>query len=296
MPGRGWGDRAAGIVGWGPIVMARRVVDRYGAAGGALLAGGLAYSALFAIVPLTVLLAGIVGLLVSDESRRVAVVAAIGDVLPPMRDLVRVVLDEASGAAGTVSILGAVALTWGASRFVVAFQDAIARVFGVSRRRGVLASNVVAIAAVLGLIGAAVLAAALTGLASFLEAARAAGLPVVVGDVALVAGPPILAIVGIALVYRFVPAIAPGWLAILSPAVVIGIILSVLTQLFVFAAPRLIGAAATIGSLATAFAALAWLGLSFQAVLIGAAWVWERDTGWGGEGGPEPTSAPPQIG
>ena len=49
-----------------------------------------------------------------------------------------------------------------------------------------------------------------------------------------------------------------------------------MARLFVYIAPRLIGAAATIGSLATAFAALAWLGLSFQALLVGAAWVTER--------------------
>jgi uncharacterized BrkB/YihY/UPF0761 family membrane protein len=47
---------------------------------------------------------------------------------------------------------------------------------------------------------------------------------------------------------------------------------------FVFVAPRLIGAAAFIGTLATAFAALAWLSLSFQALLFGAAWVRDRVT------------------
>jgi uncharacterized BrkB/YihY/UPF0761 family membrane protein len=50
----------------------------------------------------------------------------------------------------------------------------------------------------------------------------------------------------------------------------------VLARVFVFVAPRLIGAAALLGTLATAFAALAWLALSFQAVLLGAAWVRDR--------------------
>ena len=62
------------------------------------------------------------------------------------------------------------------------------------------------------------------------------------------------------------------------PGVAAGLALTVLARLFVFVAPRLIGAAAFIGTLATAFAALAWLGLSFQALLFGAAWVRDRAT------------------
>ena len=45
------------------------VVARYDRAGGALLAGGLAYSALFAIVPLALVAAGLIGLLVSRYER-----------------------------------------------------------------------------------------------------------------------------------------------------------------------------------------------------------------------------------
>jgi uncharacterized BrkB/YihY/UPF0761 family membrane protein len=45
----------------------------------------------------------------------------------------------------------------------------------------------------------------------------------------------------------------------------------------VFLAPRLVGAAALAGSLATAFIALAWLSFTFQAVLYGASWVRVRE-------------------
>jgi uncharacterized BrkB/YihY/UPF0761 family membrane protein len=79
-----------------------------------------------------------------------------------------------------------------------------------------------------------------------------------------------------ALVYRFVPAEAPRWSAAGWPAITVGIALTVLARVFVFVAPRLIGSAALLGTLATAFAALAWLALSFQAVLLGAAWVRDR--------------------
>src|SRR3970282_1275264 len=94
-------------------------------------------------------------------------------------------------------------------------------------------------------------------------------------------GPSAAAILSIALVYRLVPVLAPGWRAIVPSAIVVGVVLTVLTRVFVFIAPRLVGAAATIGAIATAFAALAWLSLSFQAILLGAAWVRQRDTMWG---------------
>ena len=52
---------------------------------------------------------------------------------------------------------------------------------------------------------------------------------------------------------------------------------SLLGQLFLFAAPRIVGTAALAGSLATAFIALAWLSFSYQGLLYGAAWVRVRD-------------------
>ena len=282
MGGR-WTDRLAALVGWGPIVTLRRVLDRYDAAGGGLLAGGLAYSALFAIVPLTVLVAGILGLVVGDPARRSEVVSAITDVLPPLRDLVRLVLEEAAGAAGAISVLGAIALAWGASRFIVAFEDSIRRIFGGDYRRSVVLSNVIGLAAVLALIGASVVGAVLAARASYLEVAQERGLLVIgpIGGLGLAVLPLGLAAAALMLVYRFVPFLTPAWRAIVPPALLVAVVIDLLTRIFVFLAPRLIGAVATIGALATAFAALAWLGLTFQAVLLGSAWVRERDQTWG---------------
>lgn len=281
--GRGWVTRLAAVLGWGPVASLRAVLARYDAAGGALLAGGLAYMALFALVPLTILVAGILGLIVADAAERAAVVDTIANVLPPLRGIVRLVLDEAAGAAGAISLVGGVALLWGASRFVVAFEGAMGQIFGGTRRRGFVVRNAGAIAAVLGLIGATVLGAILTGVSSFLDAAQAAGVPVVqfMNDVGFALVPLLAAGLSIALVYRFVPVLAPGWRSILPPAVVVAVALDVLARAFVFLAPRLIGAAATIGALASAFVALAWLSLSFQALLLGAAWVRQRDAEWG---------------
>lgn len=251
---------------------------RYGASGGGLLAGGLAYSALFAIVPAILLMAGIVGLLTNDPATRNSIVDTIGQVVPPLRDLISVILKEAASNAASGSIIGLLVLAWGASRFAVAFQDALARLMG-GRPRGGLIKNLGAFAAVSLLIAALLAETALAGFAAFLDAGQTVGVLVVLGQalsLALALVPTVAAIVAIALVYRVVPVPQPSWRDVGAPAIAIGLALTVLGRVFVFIAPRLIGSAALLGAIASAFAALAWLGLSFQAILIGAAWVGER--------------------
>jgi uncharacterized BrkB/YihY/UPF0761 family membrane protein len=171
-------------------------------------------------------------------------------------------------------------LAWGASRFVLSLANAVELVMGRTSRRGVIARNAAAVVAVLLLALAVVGAPTLAAIASFLDAAEANGALAVVGgavQIALGLVPPIATIGAILLVYRVVPVPSPAWRAIWLPGVGVGIGLTILAQLFVFIAPRLIGAAAVLGTVAAVFATLAWLGLSFQALLLGAAWVAERE-------------------
>ena len=255
------------------------VLRRYDAAGGSLLAGGLAYSALFAIVPLALVTVGVTGLLVADAATRSQVVETISSVLPPLRGLMEVVLGEAARSAATISIVGAATLIWGGSRFILAFETAMSRIAGGPRTRGVVQLNVIGILTAIVLVGSVILGAILAGLAAYLDAAVAQNEILAlsaVTQIVLAILPVGLAIAAVALVYRFVPESRPSWRATWPPAVVVALVLTVSARAFVFLAPRLIGAAATIGALATAFAALAWLGLTFQAILIGAAWTGER--------------------
>ena len=282
MPSSAWLDRLAGILSWGPVAELRAVLDRYSSTAGPLLAGGLAYSALFAIVPLLFVAAGLTGLLVGDPTERDRVVAAIADVLPPLRGLVGLVLTEAARSAGAISLVGFATLLWGGSRFLLAFDDAMARMTGGARTGHVVARNLVGLAAAAGVATVVVLGAAIAGLTAFLDAAAAhsGAAPVsAVVRILLEILPVAVAVLAMVLVYRFVPASRPGWSVAWRPAWVVALVLVVATRAFVFIAPRLIGAAAAIGTLATAFAALAWLGLSFQAILVGAAWVRVRAAG-----------------
>jgi len=230
-------------------------------------------------VPAVLLLSGVVGLFVADPVERARFVNVLVGVLPPLRDLIQAVLDEVARDAGAVSIIGAVVLLWGTSRFAVAFQDAIARVMGGDRERGLLARNLGALGAVALLIAAIIASTLLSGVLALLEAGVAAGvLHVFSGAFSLALGllPVVATVAAMILVYRIVPTPAPPWRAVILPGISAGLALTVVARLFAYVAPRLIGAAALLGTLATAFAALAWLALSFQAILLGAAWVRDR--------------------
>ncbi len=230
-------------------------------------------------MPAVLLLAGLTGLLISDPEEQGQLTDLIVSVLPPLRDLIDAVLLEVAQNAAPVSILGAIALVWGASRLVVAFDDAVARVIGGPRRRGVIRRNLGAIAAVLVLAGMLFVATILAGVSAFIDAGRAAGVLPVLGEIVSILLdllPAAAIVVAMVVVYRVLPIPRPAWGTAFWPGVLAGIALAVLARLFVFIAPRLVGAAALLGTLATVFVALAWLALSFHAILIGAAWVGDR--------------------
>ncbi len=258
----------------------RAVLARYDRAGGALLANGLAYSALFAIVPLVLVATGLTGLVVRDPIVRAQVIDTIANVLPPLRGLVSLVLTESASAAGAISIVGVLGLVWGGSRFILAFEDSAVRIAGGLRTRNLIERNVLGFGAALMLVGSVVVGAVLAALAAFFDAAAAANGLIGVSfltQLTLAVLPIVLAVGGVTLVYHYVFEIHPAWSATWRPSWVVALLLTVVARIFVYIAPRLIGAAATIGALATAFAALAWLSISFQAILVGAAWVTERN-------------------
>ncbi len=262
------------------VALVRAVLDVYGRAPGGLLANGLAFAALFAAFPVALVTLGVAGWIVDDPTIQARLARAIGTLLPPLRDLVDQALLALSDGAAVTSAIGLVALVWTVSQFYVTLDIAFARIFADRQERNVFRRTARGFVAVAGLVG--VIAALIVG--GSLAAAAEAFLPSTSPSLALLgrvlASVPVVTAIGvvaIAVVYRVVPPRSPSWSAIWLPALVAGIATVALSQLFLFVAPRLIGAALVAGSLATAFIALAWLSFTFQALLLGAAWVRVRD-------------------
>jgi YihY family inner membrane protein len=257
----------------------RAVLEVYGRAPGGLLASGLAFAALFAAFPIALVTLGVAGLLVDEPAVQAQLAQAISALVPPLHDLVDAALLALSDGAAITSVVGVLGLVWTVSQFYVTLDVAFARIFADRQERNVFRRAARGFVWVAGLVGA--VAALIVG--SSLAAAAEAFLP---GSSSALTGLgrilslPVVTAIGVAVVavvYRVVPPQAPVWRAIWLPALAAGLGIVALSQLFLFVAPRLIGAALLAGSLATAFIALAWLSFTFQALLLGAAWVRVRD-------------------
>lgn len=274
-----WETRLARVLGLRPVRLVRAVLDGYAAAGGGLLSAGLAYSALFALVPGVLLILGISGAVLGESRLHDRFVDSVIEVLPPLRSLLEPAVEELTTRAGSITVLGLVGLAWGASRFYSSFEEALARVFGGISHRGFVKRTLLGVLTVVALGAVFFLVTILAGVRAFVTAAEATGGRPLAGAVSLVidlAGPAATA-AAVAGIYRFVPPRRQAWGTVILPAVVVSAAIVVVARLFVFLAPRLIGAAAVLGTVATVFAALAWLSLTFQAILLGAAWIDVRD-------------------
>ena len=262
------------------VAFIRAILDTYGRAAGGLLANGLAFSALFATIPVALVTLGLAGWLVRDRPIQRELAEALASVFPPLKDLIEVTLTNLVNGAALTSIIGLIGLVWTVSQFYVTLDVAFSRIFSDEPERDVFHRTARGFVSVALLIGSVLVLIALVGLVSAAGAFLPASMPYgrVLADV-LTSVPVVLAI-AIAVVtlgYRMLPPRAPRWSAIGPPAVIVGVVVVLLSQAFVYLAPRLVGAAALAGSLATAFVALAWLSFTFQALLYGASWVRVRE-------------------
>jgi len=262
------------------VAYVREVLDTYGRAAGGLLANGLAYAALFAVIPIGLVTLGFAGFIAGDPEFQDALADALIKAAPPVADLIEGALQAVSSGAAAASILGLIGLTWAGSQFYVALDKAFSQIFFAAPERNVIhrtARGFIWVAILLTTVAALII---IGTLAVALEALLPGQIPLIplLGDIVL--SPPALialAIGAVAVIYRVLPPKAPSWRSVGLPAIVVGVVILVLSQIFMFVAPRLVGVAALAGSLATAFIALAWLSFTFQALLYGAAWVRVRE-------------------
>jgi len=253
----------------------RSVIDAYGAIGGGLLANGLAFSALFAAVPTSLLILALAGFAARDPLFQSRLIDRLSTAFPPLRELLQDALAAVSSGAGVSSILGFIGLVWAVSQFYATLDVAFARIFRDTPERDIVRRTLRGFIWVLILVGLVVAAIVATSVASLIDAILPTEVPVARLTVALLTSP-LAMLVGaiglVALAYRVLPTTTPRWRDLLGPAVVVGSVIVALTQGFSFIAPILVQSS-VVGSLTAVFVALVWLSLLFQAVLVGAVWV-----------------------
>jgi YihY family inner membrane protein len=262
------------------VVVLRDVLDIYRLAPGALLANGLAFATLFAVVPIALVTLGVAGLLVKDPAVQQQLAAALSSLVPPLQELIQAALEAMAQGAAVTGIIGVIGLIWTVSQFYVTLDIAFSRIFTDRPERDLFKRTARGFMWVVGLIGVVIALIVATSLAAAAEALLPTTSPLLTGFGHVMSSPPMVAVITIVvvlLVYQVVPPRRPALRASILPAVLAGLVIFVLGQVFLFAAPRIVGVAALAGPLATAFIALAWLSFSYQALLYGAAWVRVRD-------------------
>jgi membrane protein len=263
------------------VAKVMRVLDIYGHAAGGLLANGLAFAALFAAIPTTLLILGVGGWITAGNPEASARLAnAMIQAFPPLAELINGAVDAMSQGAALTSLIGIVGVIWTVSQLYGALDIAFARIFAEAPERDMVKRTARGLL-VVALIGGAIVAfVVLVSLAGLIDAFVPGEVPLARLTISVVRSIPFLAAVAAVVVlftYHELPPTAPRWRSALVPAVVVGIVIVVLSQVFVALVPRLVGVAALAGSVASAFVALAWLSFTFQALLYGAAWVRVRD-------------------
>jgi len=264
----------------GPVRWLIPILDAYDAAGGGLLASGLAFNSLFAILPSILLIIAIVGVLLRDPERLAAIATSLTVSFPPLAGFLNEALAGFAGGAATFSVVGVVALIWGASRFYQSLDDAMARIFESERRRDPLQRGVLGVLSVLLMAAVVGGVIAISHVATTLGADRVSGVALGVELLSSQIGVFIVSTAlfsaGVGFIYRIVPTNRPSWRMIGRPAIVVGVFGAILTALFTAITPQLLGSLQVYGAFVAVFGAMIWLSFVSQALLVGAAWVHRR--------------------
>jgi membrane protein len=258
-----------------------RVLDIYGRAAGGLLANGLAFAALFAAIPTTLLVLGVGGWVTAGNREAASRLAnALIQAFPPLAELINGAVEAMRQGAALTSLIGVVGVIWTVSQLYGALDVAFARIYAASPERDIVRRTARGLLVVV-FIGLAIVAfVVLVSFAGLLDALIPGEVPLASVAISVVRSIPFLAAVAtfvVLLTYHELPPVAPRWRSAVVPAILVGIVIVLLSQLFVALVPFLVGVAALAGSVASAFIALAWLSFTFQALLYGAAWVRVRD-------------------
>jgi membrane protein len=262
----------AQVLGVPRIAMANTVYARFSSSSGPILARGLAFVALFAVVPAVIVILSIVGVFVSDPAVRAEIVTILTSQFPSLAPVLDEALASFSDLAPTTGLIGLALLVWSASSLVRAVDGSFRIIFGDDGVGRTPIRDVVAVLAMAaGIFGVAVILVIVT-LPGFLG--EALGTP---GPLARFATSFLGAAGLVALAFKFVPRPRPSWRALGLPAAATGLVIGLMSELFAILAPLLFGSAQLYGAFGTLFLGLVWLGNITQIFLLGAAWVAERD-------------------
>lgn len=241
----------------------------FGDADGNLLAAGLAYGALFAVISGLLLLVSVLVVIGDTPAARDEAIDAIVAAVPPLESFAHAIVDGLADGARVGTLLGLAAFAWGASGFYLSLHAALDRVMPGDRRRSSIVARIhglLAVSLVVGAILAAIVAGSVLSFDRVFTTLDALGLAALVGPIVGVGASTLVAL----LAFRFVPTDPPTVRESLPGAFAAGVGIGLLTALFGILAPYLVGELAGLGVIASVFVALIWFSWTFRILLYGA--------------------------
>jgi membrane protein len=233
----------------------------------AQFAAAIAYRVLLSIFPLALLVASIVGLLLQDDERRAEAAADITERMPLLVDAgidIDAALSTSAASLGILGAFGLVSLLWAASGMMAALRVGLNAAWRVEKPHAYVRGKVIDLLLVTVVNVVVVASVSLTLLLPLF------GLPWESSAAAGLIARTIAWFIGLASVYRLVPAVRPRGRAAVAGASLAALGLVVLEEAFAVYAARFADYDAVYGSLATVVAFLILIYMSACVVLFGA--------------------------
>jgi YihY family inner membrane protein len=218
----------------------------------------------------------LLGIFITDAAELERLVNLLVAQFPPLEPIVKEILKQVSAGAWTFSFIGLVGLFWGASRSYAALDSSVALYFPREPRRDIVRQTIESVLSVIFFLGSAI-----GGVVVLWWVADLSIIPSGSGDALLRRLVGVLAVTVwmctvLLLIYRFVPARHIRWREAIVPGLLAGLTVSALTQVFAIVTPIFFTSLRLYGAFVALFAALIWLSLCTQIVLIGVAWLARR--------------------
>jgi membrane protein len=126
-------------------------MQRFGDAGSAQAAAGMAYYALFSLFPTLVFLVVVASLFISGESVRQELIDFVGRALPISDELITTTVLQVLRQRGAISIVAAVGLLWSAAGFIDILTSQVNRAWPGARKRSFVEGRLLGLGIVAGL-------------------------------------------------------------------------------------------------------------------------------------------------
>jgi membrane protein len=252
---------------------------RFSAEGAAFMSQAIAYTALFSLVPLTLLAVSMMAFLYGTDEGMARANAVIQAYAPALGDLLSTNIDAVVRFRGISGIIGLIGLIWSGKNLFQALTYALNRSLGITRYRHIVWDVAIALTLVpfagVVLIAATVLPVVITLIVQFARLESLRWIP----QISSYATSAALVFIVSAVLYAYLPNRRPRWGAVVPGALTCAAGYSIAQIAFAVYTTFAANAFQIYGALSALFVLLLWMDLIGVVFLFGAfvSAAWEKD-------------------